>query len=362
MKNEQEVIIIRSKSSSPAKNSTTMKRKTSQVFSPEREYDHFFKVHFIGNSGVGKSALLRRWTENAYDDNYVKNNFSNGFDFKFKTLTIEESTVKIQVYDVAHTFDTDTVNFYRGALAVIVAFDLTDRESFEEIEELIKKEIRKAESCANIVLVGTKCDAPDLRVVDFEAIDKFISKFNQSNASNTKIEAYIETSAKTGENIQALFETVAKCVLKIMAPEKHKAPLQKKQPLQKDALSPRELLIAALEKYIARIERHMNRKAMNEPDFAHGFWHHKQSRAANREANYYLAKYLLERLQETRDLIELIFDDIDGKRRDVILEKNIQLRPYYKNRGINSSELNDIIADASRYARLEKTLTASLNS
>lgn len=105
-------------------------------------------------------------------------------------------------------------------------------------------------------------------------------------------------------------------------------------------------LIWDLQKYIARIERSSTSKI---PNFRHGFWFMQDTRAANRKANYHLAKQLVNKLMyETNLSIHEIFDDIKGQRDSIIMNPEIFRSTRFPNRGINSSELNAIIKKAQK--------------
>ncbi|MGB6977520.1 MAG: GTP-binding protein [Gammaproteobacteria bacterium] len=281
---------------------------TSEI-SQDQHYDYLFKFHLIGDSGVGKSCLLLRYAEGTYTDGYIS---TIGADFKTKIQNVDGKTVKTQVFDCAgQGFQTIlTSKYYQGRPhAVIVAFDLTDRVSFSDVKRWL--DAYKEGESVKIILVGTKCDALSKRVVETEEVKEFISE------SKFNIEAYIETSSKTGEHVQLAFETAIRLELDRVAPAPAPDPR-------------RDSLIADLQEYIGRIESH--KTATNEPDFSHGFMFFKSFRAANKEVSYHLAKAFLKKLG-TRESIGEIFADIDRQRNEKI-----------------DSELNAIIGKAGECA------------
>ena len=164
------------------------------------DYDYLFKVLLIGDSGVGKSCLLLKYTDNTYNESYIS---TIGVDFKIKTETINGKRIKLQIWDTAgqERFRTITSSYYRGAHAIIVVFDLTDSESFSNVEKMWLKEIERFVSNSHIViLVGTKCDAPsNKKCIDREYIDKF-AKLHKMK--------YVETSSKTGIGVNEVFNQV----------------------------------------------------------------------------------------------------------------------------------------------------------
>ena len=98
----------------------------------EQEYDYLFKLLLIGNSSVGKSSLLFRFVENVWDDSFVP---TIGVDFKLKTLEVNGKKVKLQIWDTAgqERFKNITASYYRGGNGVLVVYDITERESFDNL-------------------------------------------------------------------------------------------------------------------------------------------------------------------------------------------------------------------------------------
>jgi Ras-related protein Rab-1A len=96
------------------------------------DYDYLFKVLIIGNSGVGKSCLLLRFAEDMFSDNYIS---TIGVDFKIRKLDLESKSVRLQIWDTAgqERFRTSTKAYYRGCNGIVVVYDITHRESFDQV-------------------------------------------------------------------------------------------------------------------------------------------------------------------------------------------------------------------------------------
>lgn len=158
------------------------------------EYDYLFKLILIGDSGIGKSCLLRRYTDNNYEENYVS---TIGVDFKIKTEEIDGKTVKLQIWDTAgqERFSAITKSYYRGAHAIIMAFDLTSLDSFKRARHWLKESEQNEN--ATKFLVGTKCDGKV--VVDQNDIMLF---------ANENGLTYFRTSSKTGDGIDNMFNQI----------------------------------------------------------------------------------------------------------------------------------------------------------
>ena len=98
-----------------------------------REYDYLFKIVIIGNSAVGKSSLLLRFTDDSFNETHLA---TIGVDFRFRTMEVDGKIVKLQIWDTAgqERFRTITSAYYKGADAVIMVYDVTKTESFQEID------------------------------------------------------------------------------------------------------------------------------------------------------------------------------------------------------------------------------------
>ena len=130
----------------------------------------------IGNSGVGKSCLLVRYAVSIHlifnnlhiiQENSFNENFFNtiGVDFKIKTIQMDGQNIKLQIWDTAgqERFRTLTASYYRGAHGIIVVFDVTERETFENVRQWMQEIERFASDNVCRVLVGNKCDLEDRR-------------------------------------------------------------------------------------------------------------------------------------------------------------------------------------------------------
>ncbi|XP_064828947.1 ras-related protein Rab-1A-like [Oncorhynchus masou masou] len=163
------------------------------------EYDYLFKLLLIGDSGVGKSCLLLRFADDTYTESYIS---TIGVDFKIRTIEMDGKTVKLQIWDTAgqERFRTITSSYYRGAHGIIIVYDVTDQESFNNVKQWLEEIDRYA--CENVskLLVGNKCDLVSKKVVD--------SATGQKCASSLKI-PFLETSAKNADNVEKSFLTMS---------------------------------------------------------------------------------------------------------------------------------------------------------
>ena len=102
------------------------------------EYDYLFKIVLVGDSGVGKSSLVLKYTDDVYNDNFIS---TIGVDFKIHTININGKQVKLQIWDTAgqERFKSITASYYKGAHCIIFVYDITDSQSFLNLKKWIMK-------------------------------------------------------------------------------------------------------------------------------------------------------------------------------------------------------------------------------
>ena len=164
---------------------------------------HCFKILTIGESGVGKTCILRRFVENKFLKNHLA---TIGIDFKTKNIEIDGTPIKLKIWDTAgqERFRNITNQYYKGADGIILVFDVTDQKSFEKIKEWMSQ--IKANTQADqigLVLLGNKCDIEP----------RTISKNDGEELGKELGIEYYETSAMKGDGIAQAFEFLAKNIL-----------------------------------------------------------------------------------------------------------------------------------------------------
>ena len=169
-----------------------------------KHYDDLFKLVIIGDSGVGKSCILLRFADDTFTENYYS---TIGVDFRFKCVDIGERKCKLQIWDTAgqERFKTVTSAYYRGADGIIIVFDQTDRESFNNVQHWIDDISKYSTEEPSKIIIANKEDISDERKsVKMEDIAELEKK--------TGLEV-IKTSAKTGENIDYAFKKLTQKLL-----------------------------------------------------------------------------------------------------------------------------------------------------
>jgi len=162
------------------------------------DFDHLFKVLLIGNSGVGKSSLLLRFTAGKFDDLSP----TIGVDFKVKMLTLQGKRLKLTIWDTAgqERFRTLTSSYYRGAQGIILVYDVTRRATFTDLSDVWLKEVDRFSTNKDCIkmLIGNK--------VDLEEKERVVTKKEGIAFARQHGCLFLEASAKTSINVQRCFE------------------------------------------------------------------------------------------------------------------------------------------------------------
>ncbi|CAI2381314.1 unnamed protein product [Moneuplotes crassus] len=168
------------------------------------QYNYLFKIVIIGDSNVGKSCLLIRFADDCFTENYIT---TIGVDFRFRTLNIGEKNVKLQIWDTAgqERYRTITNAYYRGADAIVLVADSTDMKSFEDIPDWLTEVSKYVPEDTYKILLINKSDVSDEeKVITEEHMKKFQEELGI---------IAIETSAKTGHNVDEAFINITKHLL-----------------------------------------------------------------------------------------------------------------------------------------------------
>ncbi|KAF6167017.1 hypothetical protein GIB67_041272, partial [Kingdonia uniflora] len=174
---------------------------------PDEEYDYLFKVVLIGDSGVGKSNLLSRFTRNEF---CLESKSTIGVEFATRTLQVEGKTIKAQIWDTAgqERYRAITSAYYRGALGALLVYDVTKPTTFENVSRWLKELRDHADSNIVIMLIGNKTDLKHLRGVATEDAQGFAEKEGLS---------FIETSALEAVNVEKAFQTILGEIYRIIS-------------------------------------------------------------------------------------------------------------------------------------------------
>eukprot|EP00268_Persea_americana_P022310 TRINITY_DN2219_c0_g2_i1.p1 TRINITY_DN2219_c0_g2~~TRINITY_DN2219_c0_g2_i1.p1 ORF type:complete len:215 (-),score=44.55 TRINITY_DN2219_c0_g2_i1:434-1078(-) len=173
----------------------------------EEEYDYLFKVVLIGDSGVGKSNLLSRFTRNEF---CLESKSTIGVEFATRTLQVEGRTVKAQIWDTAgqERYRAITSAYYRGALGALLVYDVTKPTTFDNVSRWLKELRDHADANIVVMLIGNKTDLKHLRGVATEDAQSFAEKEGLS---------FIETSALEATNVEKSFQMILAEIYRIIS-------------------------------------------------------------------------------------------------------------------------------------------------
>jgi len=171
-----------------------------------RDSTYIFKVLLIGEAAVGKTSLTMKFIHGKFKSDYL---LTVGMEPYSKYVKIGNDMVTLSIWDIAgqQRFDVFRTMFFRGAKAALLVFDLTRPATLTKLQDWHDDLIKNAGKDVLTILVGNKNDLVDLRSVPKKDALAFAKKI--------KALAYIETSAKTGDNVEESFRLIAEACLKI---------------------------------------------------------------------------------------------------------------------------------------------------
>ncbi|KAI3809080.1 hypothetical protein L1987_25048 [Smallanthus sonchifolius] len=168
------------------------------AYKADHEYDYLFKIVLIGDSGVGKSNILSRFTRNEF---CLESKSTIGVEFATRTLQVEGKTVKAQIWDTAgqERYRAITSAYYRGAVGALLVYDITKRQSFENVTRWLRELRDHADANIVLMLAGNKCDLNHLRAIPEHEAQGLAEKEGLS---------FLETSALDAHNVEKAFQSI----------------------------------------------------------------------------------------------------------------------------------------------------------
>lgn len=169
-----------------------------QNMGSDEAYNFVFKVVLIGESGVGKSNLLSRFTKDEFNHD---SRTTIGVEFSTRTVQLSGFTVKAQIWDTAglERYRAITSAYYRGAVGALLVYDITKHLTYESVERWLKELYEHADPHVVVMLVGNKNDLESERSVPTEEAKDFSEKNGL---------LFLETSALESTNVEAAFNSV----------------------------------------------------------------------------------------------------------------------------------------------------------
>ena len=168
-------------------------------------FDDKCQLLIIGNSTVGKTSILTRYSSKNFNENYLA---TVGVDFFSKDETIDNKIIRVKIWDTAgqERYKSFTKCFFQKAQGIILVYDVTNQKSYKDLQywiDSLKSNMYKDISNVPIIIIGNKIDLPK-RVVNKETANSYANEHNFH---------YYETSAKTGEGIDLAIRELVKKVM-----------------------------------------------------------------------------------------------------------------------------------------------------
>jgi len=162
----------------------------------EEQYDYLFKIVLVGESGVGKTNLLSRFSRNEFN---LESKATIGVEFDTKRIEHEGEIIKAQIWDTAgqERFRAITSAYYKGAMGALLVYDISKRTSFQMLDRWLNEIKAHTEPDLNIILVGNKSDLENLREVTKEEAINYAKEHRMP---------FFETSALTSNNVEEVFK------------------------------------------------------------------------------------------------------------------------------------------------------------
>ena len=171
-----------------------------------RPKELLYKILLLGDSSVGKTCFLLRYTENTFQEIHMS---TIGLDYKLKNVQLDDGKmVKIQIWDTAgqDRFRSITRNYYKGAHGIILIYDVTSRKTFENVRNWLTQIKEEVTDKVTIILIGNKIDNVEGRKVTTEEGQNMAKEYGLN---------FFETSAKSGINIDSAFNEMVKKTVEV---------------------------------------------------------------------------------------------------------------------------------------------------
>jgi len=189
--------------------STTIEKESTSL----KTSSYMVKIVLIGDAAVGKTSIRQRYLGKGFQREHIA---TLGADFAATTRNIDEYNVKYQIWDLAGQpmFKNVRPRFYKGCFGSLAVFDITRKDTFQNltswIEELYKYSGR---GVIPVIILANKTDLKEEREVSIKDAKEFIKKLNEKTKEHSIENFFLETSAKTGLNIEKAFEILGQYII-----------------------------------------------------------------------------------------------------------------------------------------------------
>ena len=166
----------------------------------EDGYDVLFKIILVGDTSVGKTNIINKYIKNEFQEDFYA---TIGVEFSHKQFIVDNHKIKAQIWDTAgqERYKAITRAYYKGAKGAFIVYDITRKDTFDDIDKWRNELINSCNKEVTIMLIGNKCDLEDSREISKEQGEEKAKSFGFS---------FLETSAYSGENLEKGFEMLIK--------------------------------------------------------------------------------------------------------------------------------------------------------
>ena len=170
----------------------------------ESSYDEKIKIMVIGETRVGKTALIKKYTKNTFGGVYLT---TVGIDFQEKIINVDDKSVKLQIWDTAgqERFRNIAKNYFHTSDGFLIVYDISCKDSFEKLDFWLEQIKLNAPEHTKSIIAGNKCDLEEKREVNKSDGEAFAKEQNIN---------FYETSAKEGTNVNEVFQILANEIIK----------------------------------------------------------------------------------------------------------------------------------------------------
>ena len=175
-----------------------MNQSEDEDSSIEEDFDEKIKLMIIGDSNVGKSSILKQYCKNEFFEKYIT---TIGIDFQIKYIYLKNKKIQLQIWDTAgqERYRVVTKNYFNTSDGFIIVYDITNRESFNNINNWIEQITTLAGKDVKCIIFGNKNDLINQRQVQKEEGKELAKKYKFN---------FFETSAKSGNNVEEGFKNI----------------------------------------------------------------------------------------------------------------------------------------------------------
>ena len=176
--------------------------------------DFSFKYIVIGNAAVGKSNIISRYTKGQFFENYQ---MTINLEYSSKDIKIKDKTYRVSLWDTAgqEEFRSISRGYYKSAVCGLVVYDITNRDSFNNLSSWVEECRNNGPKTISLVLVGNKTDLENKRQVTYEEGEEFANRNNMQ---------FFETSALNGNGIDKLFNDSVEAIIRKIENNYYKDP------------------------------------------------------------------------------------------------------------------------------------------